>query len=246
MDADSRALIRRMWKDNPLWGEDVIAAELAKLGHHASPRTVAKYRPANVPRSRGQKWSTFVRNHLGQTWACDWFTIVTLRFQVLYAFVIIDLGRREVVRLGVTPSPSAQYAAQSFVEAVCDRDDRAPRFLIQDRDSIYGVDFRRRVKGFGTRCLLTPPRAPTANALCERMIGTLRRSCLDNLIILDDRQAERILRVHPLLPRTASSRAWHASAGWRPLATAGATSASEGGVQPAVLGALHHEYTVAA
>jgi putative transposase len=194
MDADTRALIRRMWKENPLWGEDVIAGELAKLGHHVSPRTVAKYRPANLLRGRGQKWSTFVRNHLGQTWACDWFTIVTLRFQVLYAFVILDLGHREVVRLGVTPSPSAQYAAQSFVEAVCDRDDRAPRFLIQDRDSIYGVDSRRRVKGFGTRCLLTPPRAPTANAFRERMIGTLRRSCLDNLIILDDRQAECILR----------------------------------------------------
>jgi hypothetical protein len=162
IDADTRALIRRMWKENPLWGEDVIAGELAKLGHHVSPRTVAKYRPANLPRSRGQKWSTFIRNHLAQTWAADWFTIVTLRFQVLYAFVILDLGRREVVRLGVTTAPSAEYAAQSFVEAVCDRDDQAPRFLVRDRDSIYGIEFRRRVKGFGTRCLFTPPRAPTA------------------------------------------------------------------------------------
>jgi putative transposase len=108
VDADTRALIRRMWKENPLWGEDVIAAELAKLGHHVSPRTVAKYRPANLPRGRGQKWSTFVRNHLGQTWAAGWFTIVTLRFQVLYAFIILDLGRRQVVRLGVTPLPSAR------------------------------------------------------------------------------------------------------------------------------------------
>ncbi len=80
MDADTRALIRRMWKDNPLWGKGLIAAELAKLGHHVSPRTVAKYRPANLPRGRGQKWSTFIRNHLDQTWAVDWFTIVTLRF----------------------------------------------------------------------------------------------------------------------------------------------------------------------
>jgi hypothetical protein len=94
IDADTRALIRRMWKENPLWGEDLIAGELAKLGHHVSPRTVAKYRPASLPRGRGQKWSTFIRNHLGQTWAADWFTIVTLRFQVLYAFVILDLGRR--------------------------------------------------------------------------------------------------------------------------------------------------------
>ncbi|HJX63446.1 MAG TPA: hypothetical protein VJ860_05770 [Polyangia bacterium] len=91
IDADTRALIRRMWIENPLWGEDVIAAELAKLGHHVSPRTVAKYRPARLPRGRGQKWSTFIRNHLGQTWAADWFTIVTVRFEILYAFVILDL-----------------------------------------------------------------------------------------------------------------------------------------------------------
>jgi putative transposase len=247
MDADTRALIRRMWKENPWWGEDVIAGELAKLGHHVSPRTVAKYRPANLPRGRGQKWSTFVHNHLGQTGACDWFTIVTLRFRVLHAFVILDLGRREVVRLGVTPSPSAQYAAQSFVEAVCERDDRAPRFLIHDRDSIYGVDFRRRVKGFGTRCLLTPPRAPTANAFCERMIGSLRRSCLDNLIILDDRQAECILReyVRYYHGRPHRGLGMQAPAGARWLPPVRPVPAKAVRSRP-VLGGLHHEYTIAA
>ena len=94
IDADTRALIRLMWTENSLWGENRIAGELAKLGHHVSPRTVAKYRPARLPRSRGQKWSTFIRNHLDQTWAADWFTIVTLRFQLLYAFIILDLERR--------------------------------------------------------------------------------------------------------------------------------------------------------
>ncbi len=83
IDADTRALIRRLWIENPLWGENQIAAQLARLGHHVSPRTVAKYRPARLPRGRGQKWSTFVRNHLTQTWACDWFTIVTVRFEIL-------------------------------------------------------------------------------------------------------------------------------------------------------------------
>jgi putative transposase len=188
-----------------------------------------------------------VRNHLGQTWACDWFTTVTLRFQVLYAFVILDLGRREVVRLGVTPSPSAQYAAQSFVEAVCARDDRAPRFLIHDRDSIYGVDFRRRVKGFGTRCLRTPPRAPTANTLCERMIGTLRRSCLDNLIILDDRQAECILReyVRYYHGRPHRGLGMQAPAGARWLPPVRPVPAKAVRSRP-VLGRLHHEHTIAA
>jgi hypothetical protein len=127
-----------MWTENPAWGEDQIAGQLAKLGHYVSPGTVSKYRPARLPRGRGQKWSTFVRNHISQTWAVDWFTIVTLRFQVLYALVILDLGRREIVRVGVTSTPSAQYAAQTFVDAVCDCDDQAPRFLIHDRDSIYG------------------------------------------------------------------------------------------------------------
>jgi putative transposase len=247
MDADTRALIRRMWKENPLWGEDVIAGELAKLGHHVSPRTVAKYRPANLPPGRGQKWSTFVRNHLGQTWACDWFTIVTLRFQVLYAFVILDLGRREVVRLGVTPTPSAQYAAQSFVEAVCDRDDQAPRFLIHDRDSIYGIEFRRRVKGFETRCLVTPPRAPQANAFCERMIGNLRRDCLDNFIVLDDLHAERILgeylRYYHGRPHRGLRRQAPSGARWLPPVRP--VPAKEVRSRP-VLGGLHHEYSIAA
>jgi transposase InsO family protein len=98
-----------------------------------------------------------------------------VRFEILYAFVILDLGRREVVRVGVTSSPSSQYAVQSFVEAVCDRGDQAPRFLIHDRDSIYGTWLRRRLKGFGTRCLVTPPRSPQANSFCERVIGTSRR-----------------------------------------------------------------------
>jgi len=236
-----------MWKENPLWGGNVIAAELAKLGHHVSPRTVAKYRPANLPRDRGQKWSTFVRKHLGQTWAADWFTIVTLRFQLLYGFVIIDLGRREVVRIGVTSTPSAQYAAQSFIEAVCDRDNQAPRFLIHDRDSIYGADFRRRVKSFGTRCLATPPRAPQANAYCERMIETFRSGCLDNVIVLDEIHAERILREYLRYYHGRPHRGLRMQApmGARWLPPSQRTP--ERSVQSkVVLGGLHHEYAVAA
>jgi len=247
IDADTRALIRRMWTENPLWGEDVIAAELAKLGHHVSPRTVAKYRPAQLPRGRGQKWSTFIRNHLGQTWAADWFTIVTVRFEILYAFVILDLGRREILRIGVTSTPSAQYAAQSFVEAVCDRDDQAPRFLIHDRDSIYGTWFRRRVKGFGTRCLATPPRAPQANSYCERVIRTLRRECLDNVIIVDERHAERVLRAYVRYYHGRPHRGLHTQAplGARWLPPVRPTPASAVVGVP-VLGGLHHEYTIAA
>jgi len=247
IDADTRALIRRMWKENPLWGEDVIAGELAKLGHHVSARTVAKYRPANLPRGRGQKWSTFVQNHLGQTWAADWFTIVTLRFQLLYGFIIVDLGRREVVRIGVTPTPSAQYAAQSFIEAVYDRDNEAPRFLIRDRDSIYGAEFRRRVKSCGTRCLVTPPWAPQANAFAERMIETLRRFCLDAVIVLDDHQAERILREFVVYYHGRPHRGLRMQAplGARWLPPTQRAPARAVRSKP-VLGGLHHEYAHAA
>ncbi len=145
-----------------------------------SPRTAAKYRPPHLPRNRGQFWPTFIRNHLHQTWACDFLTIVTLRFQILYCFVIVDLARREIVHIGVTSSPSAQYAGQCLFEAVADRENENPRFLIRDRDSIYGGAFRRRVKSCGTRCLITPPRSPQANAICERLNGTLRGDCLDH------------------------------------------------------------------
>ena len=110
-DADLRALIRQFWTENPLWGEDRIAGELGKLGYKVSPRTVSKYRPPHLPRNRGQRWSTFLRNHLHQTWACDFFTIVTLRFQILYGFIIVDLAHREILHIGVPSSPSGRSAA---------------------------------------------------------------------------------------------------------------------------------------
>jgi len=192
VDAELRALIRRMWRDNPTWGQKIIAAELATLGYQVSPRTVAKYRPAGLDRQRGQRWNTFIRNHLHETWACDFFVLVTARFRVLYVFVVLSLGRRTIVYAAVTEHPSAGWAAQSIVEATADAH-RVPRFLIHDRDSIYGADFRRRLRGLGTRLLTTPPRAPKANAFCERVIGTLRRDCFDHFIIKDERHAQRVL-----------------------------------------------------
>ena len=162
-------------------------------------------------------------------------------------FVILDLGRREVVRLGVTSTPSAAYAAQSFVEAVCVRDEQAPRILIHDRDSIYGTWFRRRVKGFGTRCLVTPPRAPEAHSFCERTIGTLRRDCLDNIMILDERHAERILRGYIAYYHGRRQRGFlmQAPRGAHWLPPIRRTLASGVRSLP-VLGGLHHTYAIAA
>ena len=192
VDADLRELIRRMWRENPTWGQQIIAAELAKLGYQVSPRTVAKYRPSDIDQQRGQRWTTFIRNHLDETWACDFFVLVTARFRVLYVFVVLSLGRRTLVHAGITEHPTARWAAQRIAEATSDAQ-QIPRFLVHDRDSIYGTDFHRRVRGLGTRLLATPPRAPTANAFGERVIGTLRRDCFDHIIVKDQRHAERVL-----------------------------------------------------
>lgn len=178
VDADLRELIRRMWRENPTWGQQIIAAELAKLGYQISPRTVAKYRPSDIDRQRGQRWTTFIRNHLDETWACDFFVLVTARFRVLYVFVVLSLGRRTLVHAGITEHPTARWAAQRIAEATSDAQ-QIPRFLVYDRDSIYGPDFHRRVRGLGTRLLATPPRAPTANAFGERP------TALDTFPLLD-------------------------------------------------------------
>jgi transposase InsO family protein len=196
-----------MWRDNLTWGQKRIAAELAKLGYRISPRTVARYRPPGLVcvRTRGQRWTTFVRNHLEHTWAGDFFTVVTARFKVLYVFVVLSLRRRRLVHVGVTAHPSSAWAAQRVVEAVVDAED-VPQLMIHDRDSIFSDSFRNRVRGLGTRPLATPPRSPQANAFCERVNETLRRDCLDHVILRNERHAERILgRVPRLPPRSTSS-----------------------------------------
>jgi hypothetical protein len=148
-----------MWRCNPTWGQKVISAELAKPGYNGGSRTVAKYRPSSLDRQRGQRWATFIRNHLPEIWACDFFILVTGRFRVLYVFVVLSLGRRRIVCAAVTDHSSASWAAQSIVEATSDAL-RPPRFLIHDRDSIYGADFWHRVGGLGTRLLATPSAGP--------------------------------------------------------------------------------------
>jgi transposase InsO family protein len=171
-------------------------------------------------------------------------TIVTLRFQILYCFVIVDLARREIVHIAVTSSPSAQYAGQSFVEAVTDRDNQNPRFLIRDRDSIYGKEFRRRVKSCGTRCLITPPRSPQANAICERLNGTLRRDCLDHIIVIDNVHADRVLKqyVRYYHGRPQRGLRMQPPIGARWLAPLRRVPPKDVVSRP-VLGGLHHEYS---
>jgi putative transposase len=178
-----RELIRRLASDNPLWGEERIANELlVKLGIGVSPRTVRKYmpkRPTGQPRG-DQRWSAFLKNHAKAIVACYFFVAVTATFRLLYVFVVIEHGTRRLARVDVTAHPSAAWTLQQLREVV--GLDHAYRYLIHDRDSIFARHLDESIRALGLSVLKSPPHCPKANAVCERVIGTTRRECLDWLI----------------------------------------------------------------
>jgi putative transposase len=184
-----------MATENPLWGEERIANELLlKLGLRVSPRTVRKYMPKRPPgRPRGdQRWSTFLRNHADAIVACDFFVAVTATFRLLYVFVVIEHGSRRLMRVAVTAHPSSAWTLQQLREVV--GFDRAHRYLIHDRDSIFARSLDESIRSLGLTVLKSPPQSPKANAICERVIGTIRRECLDWLIPLSESHLRLILR----------------------------------------------------
>jgi transposase InsO family protein len=190
-----RRRIRRMATENPLWGEERIANELRlKLGLRVSPRTVRKYMPKRPPgRPRGDlRWSTFLHNHADAIVACDFFLAVTATFKLLYVFVVIEHGSRRLVRVAVTAHPSAASTQQQLREVV--GFDRAHQYLIHDRDSIFARSLDESIRNLGLTVLKSPPHSPKANAICERVIGTIRRECLDWMIPLSESHLRSILR----------------------------------------------------
>ena len=194
--ADLRRLIVAMARANPTWGEERIANELLlKLGLVVSPRTVGRYlrhlRPSGGGR-QSQRWATFVRNHAQALLACDFFIVVTARFHVVYVFVVLEVGTRRIVHWNVTAHPTADWTVQQFRVAITG--EATHRFLIHDRDAIYGSAVDRAVEAMGLRVLKTPVRTPQANAFCERVIGTMRRECLDWLIPFNERHLRQLLR----------------------------------------------------
>ena len=176
---------------NPLWGAPRIHGELLKLGFDVSQRTVARLMPRRS-KPRSQTWRTFLENHIADLVSIDFFLVPTATFRVLYVFVVLLHRRRRVVHFNVTDSPTAAWTAQQIIEAF--PDDSAPRYLLRDRDSVYGAEFRRRVEGIGIAEVLTAPRSPWQNPFAERVIGTIRRELLDHVIVLNEGHLLRRLR----------------------------------------------------
>jgi putative transposase len=191
VSAEVRELIATMARDNPAWGAERIRGELLKLGIAVSKASVQLYRRRGPARPPSQTWRTFLRNHRSQTWAADLLTVQTLTFRTLYVLVFVSHARRELVHLNVTTSPTAAWIWRQLIAAT--PWGRTPRYLIRDRDAAYGRDFVPRARRVGIETVLTPIRAPRANAVAERLVGTLRRECLDHVIILNEAHLRAVL-----------------------------------------------------
>jgi putative transposase len=185
-----RDLIRRMSCENPTWGAPRIVSELALLGRDMAEGTVAKYM-VRTRKPPSQTWRTFLDNHIEDIAACDFFTMPTVTFRVLYVFIILRHDRRQVVHFNITTNPYAEWTTQQIVDAFPYNE--APRFLIHDRDGIYGDYFKERMKGVGIEEVPTAPRSPWQNPYCERVIGSIRRECLDHVIVLNEAHLRQIL-----------------------------------------------------
>src|ERR671928_107763 len=184
-------LILTMSRENRLWGTERIRGELLKLGMVVSNRSIRRYRWRGPRRPSSQTWRTFLANHAHHLWAADLFTVPTLTFKTLYVLVFIEHGRRELVHLNVTANPTAAWVWRQLIEAT--PWGQKPRHLLRDRDAVYGRDFRQRARRIGIDAITTPVASPRANAVIERFIGTLRRECLDYLIILNEQHLRSVL-----------------------------------------------------
>jgi len=190
VSVEIKALVKRMAAANPLWGAPRIHGELLRLGIDVSERTVSRLMPKRRPRP-SQTWRTFLANHVRDLVSLDFFTVPTARLRVLFVLVVLAHHRRRVVHFNVTEHPTAHWAAQQIVDAF--PDDSAPSYLLRDRDQVFGEQFRHRVKGMGIEEVLTAPHSPWQNPFAERLIGSIRRECLNHVLVLDERHLRRIL-----------------------------------------------------
>ena len=185
---EARDLIRRMSRENPLWGAPRIHGELLKLGIEVSQATVSKY-IKNLPRPPSQTLLTFLRNHIHCSASMDFFVLPSATFRLLFVLIVLHHDRRRIVHIGVTAHPTATWIKQQMTEAF--PWDTAPRYMIRDRDGVYGLEVRARIKAMGIDEVLTAPRSPWQNPYVERVIGSIRRECLDHVIVLSERHLRR-------------------------------------------------------
>jgi len=188
-----RDLIRRMSRANPLWGAPHIVGELNKIGITLPRSTVAKYmvRHRKPP---SQTWKSFLKNHIADIVAVDFFIVPTVRNQVLFVFLVLAHERRRVLHFNITTNPTAEWTAQQIVNAF--PWDEAPSLLLRDRDSICGEFFQRRIKNMGIKQVVTAARSPWQNPFVERLIGSIRRECLDHVIVMNEKHLRRILAAY--------------------------------------------------
>ena len=185
-----RDLIRKMCRENPGWGAPRIHGELLKLGIDIGESSVSKYM-VRCRKPPSQTWRTFLENHAQQLVSIDFFTVPTLRFQVLYVFLVLAHDRRRILHFNVTAHPTAEWTGQQLREAFpCAQ---LPRYLLRDRDAIFGDDFREQVRDMGIREVLSAPRSPWQRAYVERVIGSIRRECLDHIIVFQESSLRRTL-----------------------------------------------------
>jgi transposase InsO family protein len=235
IDMELRVLIRRMSLEKPLWGAPRIHGELLKVGFEVAQSSVAKY----MVKRRGppsQGWRTFLCNHAPEIAAMDLFVVPTIGFDLLNAFVIVRLDRRDLVWINVTAIPTTEWVARQITEAFPWNE--APRYLIRDRDRIYGSVVKRRLRAMGIRDRPITPASPWQNAFAERLIGSIRRECVDHVIVLGETHLRRVLksyagyynnlRTHRSLNKDAPVS--------RPAQRIGDIKSH------AILGGLHHHY----
>ena len=191
IDPEIRQLIRRMCRANPLWGAPRIHGELLKLGIDVYEATVSKYMIKRL-RPPSQTWRTFLANHAKDIMALDFFTIPTATFRILFVLIILSHDRRRLLHVNVTEHPTAVWTARQVLEA-CGLDEK-PRFLLRDRDAIYGEDFHRQVAALEIEEVTTAVRSPWQNPYAERVISSIRRECLDHMIILGEWHLKRIIK----------------------------------------------------
>ena len=236
IETELRGLIRQMSMENLLWGAPRIHGELLKLGFEVAQSTVAKY----MVKRRGrpsQGWRTFLRNHAPDVAAMDLFVVPTIGFDLLYAFIIVRLDRRDLVWINVTTNPTAEWVARQITEAF--PWDGAPRYMIRDRDQIHGAVVTRRLHAMGIRDKPTAPASPWQNGFAERLIGSIRRECLDHIIVLGEAHLRRILKSYAAYYNCLRThRSLHKDApASRPVQRSGIITSN------ALLGGLHYQYS---